>query len=37
VTKEGRVIELWMTVARLVDHSGNPYAIATTERAAIGG
>ncbi len=34
VLKDGRVIELWMTAARLVDQSGQPYAIATTERAA---
>ena len=33
LTKDGRIIELWLTAAALVDECGHPYAIATTERA----
>jgi two-component system, chemotaxis family, CheB/CheR fusion protein len=37
LTKDGRIVEVWLTAASLVDGSGEPYAIATTERAAGGG
>ncbi|HUR21599.1 MAG TPA: PAS domain-containing protein, partial [Vicinamibacterales bacterium] len=33
LAKNGRVIDLWLTAAALVDEAGKPYAIATTERA----
>jgi two-component system CheB/CheR fusion protein len=32
VTKDGRVLDVWLTVTTLVDEAGEPYAIATTER-----
>jgi two-component system CheB/CheR fusion protein len=32
VTKEGGILDVWLTVARLCDDRGNPIAIATTER-----
>lgn len=33
VARDGRVIEVWLTATALVDAAGEPYAIATTERA----
>jgi len=33
ITKEGKVVEVWMTSTALVDKAGQMYAIATTERA----
>ncbi len=33
IAKDGRIIDLWLTAAALVDAAGEPYAIATTERA----
>jgi two-component system, chemotaxis family, CheB/CheR fusion protein len=33
LAKDGSLIELWLTAAALVDAAGEPYAIATTERA----
>ncbi|MEP7306226.1 MAG: chemotaxis protein CheB [Acidobacteriota bacterium] len=33
LAKDGRIIETWLTAAALVDEVGEPYAIATTERA----
>jgi two-component system CheB/CheR fusion protein len=33
LAKGGAIIELWLTAARLVNERGEPYAIATTERA----
>jgi PAS domain S-box-containing protein len=32
VTKDGRILDVWMTVTRLVDKAGNPFGIASTER-----
>jgi two-component system CheB/CheR fusion protein len=32
VTKDGRVLDIWMTSTKLVNDAGEPYAIATTER-----
>ena len=32
VTKDGRLLDVWLTVTRLTDDRGNPIAIATTER-----
>ena len=32
VTKAGKVIDVWLTFTRLVDDSGNPFVVATTER-----
>ena len=32
VTKEGRVLDVWMTVTKLMDEAGNPIGIASTER-----
>jgi PAS domain S-box-containing protein len=32
LTKEGRVLDVWMTVTRLVDDAGNPIGIASTVR-----
>jgi PAS domain S-box-containing protein len=32
VTKDGRVLDVWLTVTALVDESGDPAALATTER-----
>ncbi|MCX5732697.1 MAG: PAS domain-containing protein [candidate division NC10 bacterium] len=34
ITKEGRVLEVWMTATALVDEAGRMYAIATTERTS---
>jgi two-component system CheB/CheR fusion protein len=31
-TKDGRILEVWLTVTRLDDDAGNPIEIATTER-----
>jgi two-component system CheB/CheR fusion protein len=31
-TKDGRIIDVWLTVTMLLDDKGNPVAIATTER-----
>jgi len=33
ITKEGSVVEVWMTASALVNEAGQMYAIATTERA----
>jgi len=30
--KDGRIIDVWLTVTRLVDEKGHPIAVATTER-----
>lgn len=32
VTKDGRVLDIWMTVTKLVDDAGTPIGIASTER-----
>lgn len=32
LTKDGRCLDVWLTVTKLVDDSGKPIAIATTER-----
>jgi PAS domain S-box-containing protein len=32
VTKDGRVLDVWMTVTKLVNDAGNPIGIASTER-----
>jgi len=32
ITKDGRTLDVWLTVTRLVDDDGKPVAIATTER-----
>jgi PAS domain S-box-containing protein len=32
LTKDGRTLDVWLTVTVLVDASGKPYAMATTER-----
>jgi PAS domain S-box-containing protein len=32
VTKDGRVLDVWMTVTKLVDDAGNPIGLASTER-----
>ncbi|MBS3765842.1 PAS domain-containing protein [Candidatus Bipolaricaulota bacterium] len=32
VTKEGRVLDIWLTMTALTDESGEVYAVATTER-----
>jgi hemerythrin-like metal-binding protein/PAS domain S-box-containing protein len=32
VTKDGRVLDVWMTVTKLVDKTGKPIGIASTER-----
>jgi two-component system CheB/CheR fusion protein len=34
ITKSGTVTEIWMTATALLNHAGQIYAIATTERAA---
>lgn len=34
ITKDGRIIDIWLTATALVDGAGNIYAIATTERGA---
>jgi two-component system CheB/CheR fusion protein len=33
LTRDGRIVEVWLTAAALVTAAGEPYAIATTERA----
>jgi two-component system CheB/CheR fusion protein len=35
VAKDGRIVEVWLTVTALVKDTGEIYAIATTERAAV--
>jgi two-component system CheB/CheR fusion protein len=37
VTKDGRVLEVWLIASLLVDEAGQPYAMATTERDVRGG
>ena len=37
LAKDGRLIDVWLTAAALVDELGEAYAIATTERAIKGG
>ncbi|MEJ2389516.1 MAG: hypothetical protein P8Y27_20110, partial [Chromatiaceae bacterium] len=32
ITKEGRVLDVWLTASLLVDDAGNPKGVATTER-----
>jgi PAS domain S-box-containing protein len=32
VTKDGRILDIWMTVTKLVDDTGKPIGIASTER-----
>jgi PAS domain S-box-containing protein len=32
VTKDGRTLDVWMTVTKLMDDAGNPIGIASTER-----
>jgi len=32
VTKDGRVLDVWMTVTKLLDDAGNPVGLASTER-----
>ena len=32
ITKDGRIIDVWLTVTKLVDNEGRPVEIATTER-----
>jgi C4-dicarboxylate-specific signal transduction histidine kinase len=32
VTKDGRILDVWMTVTKLVDKAGKPIGIASTER-----
>ena len=32
VTKDGRVLDVWMTVTKLLDATGNPIGLASTER-----
>ena len=32
VTKDGRVLNVWMTVTKLLDEAGNPIGLASTER-----
>lgn len=34
-TKDGRILEVWLTVTRLDDDAGNPIEIATTERGLV--
>lgn len=36
LTRDGRVLDVWLTAAPLLTASGDPYAIATTERVASG-
>jgi two-component system CheB/CheR fusion protein len=36
LTKDGRVLDIWMTTSKLVDEDGVPYAMATTERNITG-
>ena len=32
ISKDGRTLDVWLTVTKLVDDAGNPVAVATTER-----
>ncbi len=32
LTKDGRIVDVWLTASSLVDKNNNVYAIATTER-----
>jgi two-component system CheB/CheR fusion protein len=32
VTKDGRILDVWLTVTKLIDNGGNVLAVATTER-----
>jgi len=32
ITKDGKILDVWLTVTKLVDDTGKPIAIATTER-----
>ena len=32
ITKDGRILDIWLTISVLKDESGKPYAISTTER-----
>jgi PAS domain S-box-containing protein len=32
MTKDGRVLDVWMTITKLMDEAGNPIGIASTER-----
>jgi PAS domain S-box-containing protein len=34
VTKDGRILDVWMTVTKLMDGAGNPIGLASTERDA---
>jgi two-component system CheB/CheR fusion protein len=34
ITKDGRIIDIWLTATPLIDADGNVYSIATTERIA---
>jgi two-component system, chemotaxis family, sensor kinase Cph1 len=36
VTKDGRILDIWMTVTKLVDDTGKPIGIASTERDITG-
>ena len=36
VTKDGRVLDVWMTVTKLMDDAGNPVGLASTERDITG-
>jgi PAS domain S-box-containing protein len=36
VTKDGRILDVWMTVTKLVDDTGEPIGIASTERDITG-
>jgi len=37
IVKDGTVVDVWMTATALLNESGQMYAIATTERAIVGG
>ncbi|MBI5583290.1 MAG: PAS domain-containing protein [Deltaproteobacteria bacterium] len=37
VAKDGRIIAVWLIATALVNESGEPYAVSTTERGIIGG
>ena len=32
ITKDGKIMDVWLTVTKLVDNEGRPIEIATTER-----
>jgi len=36
ITKDGKILDVWLTVTKLVDESGKPVSIATTERDITG-